>query len=157
MRKEEREQTMNTVNRTRAESGPLGRISLVGRTAAAKTSGQKAAANPVAAAAGDRSGHSKALRTAVSLHLEGRTTVALQQGGRLTEARDIYISLLRKNPQSEETLANLVALEIANKNYEAVREHSERLLAIRPHSQAALAGLATSAFSTGDFDAAAKL
>jgi tetratricopeptide (TPR) repeat protein len=69
--------------------------------------------------------------------------VASQLIGRLEEAGEVYRSILGRNANAEEPLVNLISIGIAQKNYDAIREYSERLLTVRPYSQAAIEGLAT--------------
>src|SRR5260370_19594883 len=81
--------------------------------------------------------------------------VALHLSGKLVEADALYRKLLARSPNSEELLGNLVAAGIARKDNAAVKEFSERLFRTLPTSPAALEGLATLAFSKGDFQTAA--
>ncbi|MEO7654032.1 MAG: tetratricopeptide repeat protein, partial [Bryobacteraceae bacterium] len=76
------------------------------------------------------------------LELFGRA-VALQVLSRYTEAEKAYEELLGINPESEEALANLIAMGIARRDARAVNEHSRRLLQVCPQSRQALQGLAT--------------
>src|SRR5579864_3136448 len=80
--------------------------------------------------------------------------VALQLLWKFDEATALYLKILEKNPQSEECLTNLITIGIARKDHDAIQKYSERLLAIRPISQAALEGLATCAFHSSDYEAA---
>lgn len=82
--------------------------------------------------------------------------VALQLLHRLGEAESAYEALLARDANSEETLSNLIALGIENKDLDRVREYSQRLLKISPQSSAALQGLATVALESGDHHAAAR-
>jgi len=82
--------------------------------------------------------------------------VALQLLHRLGEAEAAYDALLAWDPNSEETLSNLIALGIENQDLDRVREYSQRLLKISPQSAAALQGLATVALKSGDHHAAAR-
>jgi tetratricopeptide (TPR) repeat protein len=68
--------------------------------------------------------------------------VALQMQGQLDPAADIYKGIIKRHPEAEESLSNLIAIGMAKKDYEMVREYSERLLGIKPESTAALEGLA---------------
>src|SRR5229473_1305505 len=81
--------------------------------------------------------------------------VALHLAGKLAEADALYRKLLPRSPNSEELLGNLVAAGIERKDNAAVKEFSERLYRTLPTSAAALEGLATLAFSKGDFKTAA--
>src|SRR5258708_5116057 len=81
--------------------------------------------------------------------------VALHLAGKLVEADTLYRKLLPRSPNSEELLGNLVAVGMARKDNAAVKEFSQRLFRTQPASAAALEGLATLAFSEGDFETAA--
>jgi tetratricopeptide (TPR) repeat protein len=82
--------------------------------------------------------------------------VALQYLWRFDESAELYRGILEKNPNSEESLVNLITIGMARKDEKMIRDYSERLLVIRPFSQAALEGLATCAFSANDYEAAAR-
>ncbi|HEX5226672.1 MAG TPA: tetratricopeptide repeat protein [Bryobacteraceae bacterium] len=82
--------------------------------------------------------------------------VALQLMHRAGEAENAYETLLAADPNSEETLSNLIALGIDNKDLDRVREYSQQLLKIDPQSAAALQGLATVALEQDDHHAAAR-
>jgi len=82
--------------------------------------------------------------------------VALQLLHRFGEAENAYEVLLTSDPNSEETLSNLIALAIEIQDLDRVRDYSQRLLKISPHSPAALQGLATVALDRGDHHAAAR-
>ena len=43
-------------------------------------------------------------------------------------------------------MVNLITIGMARKDYESIQKYSEQLLTLRPHSQAALEGLATCSF-----------
>ena len=58
------------------------------------------------------------------------------------EASEIYQKILERNPESEESLSNLILIGMAKEDFEMVREYSERLLELRPESTVALEGLA---------------
>ena len=64
--------------------------------------------------------------------------------------------LLASDPNSEETLSNLIALSIETQDLDRVRDYSQRLLKISPQSPAALQGLATVALERQDHHAAAR-
>ena len=81
---------------------------------------------------------------------------ALQALGSMDEAGKIYAGLLERNPESEEPLSNLILIGMAKRDYDAVRQHSERLLDLHPDSTAALEGLAAWACAAGDQALAAK-
>ena len=83
--------------------------------------------------------------------------VTLQLAGRFDEAGTLYRRILKRNPQSEDCMVNLIAVDMARKDSGRVRETAEQLLLVRPHSQAAIEGLAASALAAGDLEAAAKL
>jgi tetratricopeptide (TPR) repeat protein len=82
--------------------------------------------------------------------------VALQLLHRCGEAENTYEELLASDPDSEETLSNLIALGVETQNLDRVREYSQRLLKISPQSPAALQGLATVALERQDHHAAAR-
>ncbi len=82
--------------------------------------------------------------------------VALQLLHRCGEAGNAYEELLAFDPDSEETLSNLIALGVETQNLDRVREYSQRLLKISPQSPAALQGLATVALERQDHHAAAR-
>ena len=60
--------------------------------------------------------------------------VAMQSLGHLDQAAQIYQSILQKNPDSEESLSNLVLIGMAKQDFDMVREYSEHLLELRPES-----------------------
>ena len=82
--------------------------------------------------------------------------VALQLLGRFGEAAGAYDTLLASDPNSEEALANVIAMSADTRDLEHMREYSQRLLSIAPKSPAALQGLATVALERRDNHAAAK-
>ena len=82
--------------------------------------------------------------------------VSLQLLWKFDEATSLYLKILQKNPQSEECLVNLITIGMARKDHAAIQQYSERLLAMRPFSQAALEGLATCAFQSNEYEAAAR-
>ena len=82
--------------------------------------------------------------------------VALQLLHRFDEAESAYEILLEAGPNSEETLANLIAMSAETRDLENMREHSQKLLSIAPQSAVALQGLATVALERRDNHAAAK-
>jgi tetratricopeptide (TPR) repeat protein len=82
--------------------------------------------------------------------------VALQLLHRFGEAENAYEVLLASDPNSEETLSNLIALAIEIQDLDRVRDYSQRLLKISPQSPAALQGLATVALDREDHHAAAR-
>jgi tetratricopeptide (TPR) repeat protein len=82
--------------------------------------------------------------------------VALQKLARYEEAGRIYRELLQINPDSAETLSNLIALSVARQDGAAVSEYADRLLRIEPQSKAALQGLAMLAMRSGDRAAATE-
>jgi tetratricopeptide (TPR) repeat protein len=82
--------------------------------------------------------------------------VALQLLRRYREAENAYEVLLASDPNSEETLSNLIALAIETEDLDRVRDYSQRLLKIYPQSPAALQGLATAALERQDHHAAAR-
>jgi tetratricopeptide (TPR) repeat protein len=82
--------------------------------------------------------------------------VALQLLHRFDEAESAYEILLESQPNSEETLANLIAMSAEMRDLEHMREYSQKLLSIAPQSAAALQGLATVALERRDNHAAAR-
>jgi tetratricopeptide (TPR) repeat protein len=82
--------------------------------------------------------------------------VALQLLHRFGEAENAYESLLASDPNSEETVSNLIALSVETQDLDRVREHSQRLLKLSPQSPVALQGLATVALERQDHHAAAR-
>ena len=68
----------------------------------------------------------------------------------------IYQTILAGKPDFEECLINLVTIGMARKDPAMIADYSEKLLALRPNSQTALEGLATCAFSSGDYEAALR-
>ena len=82
--------------------------------------------------------------------------VALQLLHRFDEAESAYEILLESDPNSEETLANLIAMSAETRDLENMREYSQKLLSIAPQSPVALQGLATVALERRDNHAAAK-
>jgi Flp pilus assembly protein TadD len=82
--------------------------------------------------------------------------VALQKLARYEEADRAYRELLEINPDSDEPLANLIALSVARQDAAAVAEYSGRLLRVQPRSKAALQGLAMLAMRNGDRTAATE-
>jgi len=82
--------------------------------------------------------------------------VAMQSLGHPDEASQIYQRILKRNPESEESLSNLILIGMSKQNFEMVREHSERLLELHPESTVALEGLASWASSAGEHGLTAK-
>ncbi len=82
--------------------------------------------------------------------------VALQLLGRFDEAASVYETLLESQPNSPETLGNLIAMSAEMRDLEHLREYSQKLLSIAPHSAVALQGLATVALERRDNHQAAK-
>jgi tetratricopeptide (TPR) repeat protein len=82
--------------------------------------------------------------------------VALQLSHRFGEAENAYEALLASDPDSEETLSNLIALAVETDDLDRVRDYSQRLLKISPQSATALQGLATVALARQDHHAAAR-
>jgi tetratricopeptide (TPR) repeat protein len=82
--------------------------------------------------------------------------VALQLLHRFGEAENAYEELLASDPNSEETLSNLIALAVETEDLDRVRDHAQRLMRISPQSAAALQGLATVALERQDHHAAAR-
>jgi tetratricopeptide (TPR) repeat protein len=82
--------------------------------------------------------------------------VALQLLHRFGEAEIAYEGLLACEPDSEEILSNLIALNIETEDLDRVRDYSQRLLKTSPESLAGLQGLATVALRRQDHHAAAR-
>lgn len=82
--------------------------------------------------------------------------VALQLLHRFGEAEIAYEGLLASDPDSEEILSNLIALNIETEDLDRVRDYSQRLLQMFPQSPAGLQGLATVALQRQDHHAAAR-
>lgn len=82
--------------------------------------------------------------------------VALQLLHRYGEAENAYEMLLASDPNAEEALSNLIALNIETEDLDRVRDYSQRLQKISPHSSSALQGLATVALERKDHHAAAR-
>src|SRR3954465_11329669 len=82
--------------------------------------------------------------------------VALQMLGRFEEAEMEYESVLDADPGHEETLANLIALNIEKFQLDPVERYSRQLLAIRENSQIGLRGLIVVAVERRDFELAAN-
>lgn len=82
--------------------------------------------------------------------------VALQLLHRSGEAEIAYEGLLTRDPDSEEILSNLIALNVETQDLDRVRDYSQRLLKTSPQSAAALQGLATVALQRQDDHAAAR-
>lgn len=82
--------------------------------------------------------------------------VALQLLNRFHEAGSAYETLLEAEPNSEEVLANVIAMSAETRDLELMREYSQRLLSIRPQSAVALQGMATVALERRDNHAAAR-
>lgn len=80
--------------------------------------------------------------------------VALQLLGRLREAARAYEEVLTLEPDSEEALANWIALSVDAGDLERAGQLSARLRTLSPRSKVALQGLAAAALEKGDFDAA---
>lgn len=82
--------------------------------------------------------------------------VALQLMRRFGEAEIAYEELLASDPNSEETLSNLIALTMETEDLDRARDYSQRLLKISPQSSIALQGLASVALHGQDHHAAAR-
>jgi tetratricopeptide (TPR) repeat protein len=82
--------------------------------------------------------------------------VALQLLHRFGEAEMAYETLLGADPDSEEALSNLIALNVETQDLDRVRDYAQRLLKIAPQSAAALQGLAAVALDGQDHHAAAR-
>ena len=82
--------------------------------------------------------------------------MTLQLLHRYGEAENAYEALLAADPNSEETLSNLIALGIETNDLDRVREYSQRLLRMSPQSPVAFQGLATVALERQNHHAAAR-
>ena len=82
--------------------------------------------------------------------------MALQSLGHPDEASEIYQRILERNPDSEESLSNLILIGMAKEDFDMVREYSERLLELHPESTVALEGLAAWACAAGEHALTAK-
>jgi tetratricopeptide (TPR) repeat protein len=82
--------------------------------------------------------------------------VALQLLHRFHEAAGAYQLLLEADPNSAETLANLIAMSAETRDLGHMREYSQKLLSVAPQSAVALQGLATVALESRDHHAAAR-
>ena len=80
----------------------------------------------------------------------------MQSLGHPDEASQIYQRILKRNPESEESLSNLILIGMSKEDFDMVREHSERLLELHPESTVALEGLAAWASSAGEHGLTAK-
>ncbi len=80
---------------------------------------------------------------------------ALQALERFEEAGRVYETFLSAEPESEEALANLIAMSIRRRDFARTADYARRLLEIRPDATVALRGLATAAFGSADHPAAA--
>jgi len=80
----------------------------------------------------------------------------MQSLGHLDQATQIYQGILQKNPDSEESLSNLVLIGMAKQDFDMVREYSEHLLELKPASSVALEGLAAWACAAGEHALTAK-
>ena len=58
---------------------------------------------------------------------------ALQSLGHGIRPAAMYQRILARNPESEESLSNLVLIGMAKEDFDMVREYSERLLELRPN------------------------
>jgi protein O-GlcNAc transferase len=82
--------------------------------------------------------------------------VALQLLRRFDEAQSAYEMFFESDPDSQETLANLIAMSAETHDLEHMREYSQKLLNLAPQSAPALQGLATVALERRDHHAAAR-
>jgi tetratricopeptide (TPR) repeat protein len=72
----------------------------------------------------------------------------------LAAAAKLYDEVLLHDPSSREALMNMVSLGLQQKNYQLVREYSDRLLTVEPESTVGIEGLALEAFARNDFPGA---
>jgi tetratricopeptide (TPR) repeat protein len=82
--------------------------------------------------------------------------VSLQLLHRFDEAESAYETLLESQPNSEETLANLIAMSVETGDLDHIRGYSQKLLSLAPRSTSALQGLAMVALESRDNHAAAR-
>jgi tetratricopeptide (TPR) repeat protein len=80
---------------------------------------------------------------------------ALQLLRRYDEAEADYRRLLESDPNSVETVSNLIALSFELQDLDAADHYARRLLEIAPQSLAALQGLAAVALARREYEAAA--
>jgi tetratricopeptide (TPR) repeat protein len=80
--------------------------------------------------------------------------VALQLLRRFDEAAAVYERVLATDPNSEEVLANLIALSIDARDFDRAQRYSQRLLELQPQSPTALQGLAAVALERREYEAA---
>jgi len=82
--------------------------------------------------------------------------VALQLLGRFEQAEAAYEQVLAADPKQEETLANLIALNIERFDLPRVELYSQRLLEVAADSAIALRGLIVVAVERRDYELAAR-
>jgi tetratricopeptide (TPR) repeat protein len=81
--------------------------------------------------------------------------VALQQQGRLDEAVESYEQYLEREPESDEAWHNLLAMALSRGDKNAAGKYASRLGKAHLESPAGLSALASSAFSSREYTAAA--
>ncbi len=79
---------------------------------------------------------------------------ALEASSRPEEAERAYRRMLEADPENATVLTNLMVLAAAKPDLPSLRKHAEALLAIRPESPQALAGLITADLSEQHYEAA---
>jgi len=87
--------------------------------------------------------------------LLGKAT-ALQLLSQLDDAWAIYRVLVRRMPGDVDLLTNIIAIAIARHDEDALLEHAEALLKVKPDSRVALEALMTAALWRDDFEVAAE-
>ena len=81
---------------------------------------------------------------------------ALQSLGHMDDAAKLYQRILDHDPESEESLSNLILIGMSKEDFDMVREYAERLLELHPESTVALEGLAAWASAAGEHALTAK-
>lgn len=81
---------------------------------------------------------------------------ALHLLGRLFESKTGYEAVLAENPNSEDVLSNLIAINAAIQDLDKVREYAVRLMELSGRSLSALQGLTMVALEQGDNQTAAR-
>ncbi|SRR5579883_593747 len=82
--------------------------------------------------------------------------VALQLLGRFEQAESEYQKVLARDPQNQEALANLIALNVERFDLANVERYSRRLLEIAEDAPIALEGLIVVGVERRDYDLAAR-
>src|ERR1019366_1980402 len=82
--------------------------------------------------------------------------VSLQSLGHSDEAAQIYQKILEHNPDSEESLSNLILIGMAKEDFDMVLEYSEHVPELRAEASLAVEGLASWACAAGEHALTAK-